>query len=86
MIFSIFRIDQNIIDEYYDKFIELWHKDRVHEIHEICWCVGKTKGHNQIFIKSISGGECCLWDVAGFNLYLVISRAKVNFGEYFGSS
>jgi hypothetical protein len=85
MIFKIFRIDQNIIDKNYDEFIKFQHEDRVHEIHEICRCIGKAKGHNQIFIESISGGESCFWNITWSNLYLMIPRAKVNFGEYLGS-
>jgi hypothetical protein len=85
VIFKIFRIDQNIIDKNHDEFIEFWHEDRVHEIHEICRRIGKIKGHNQIFIESISGGESCFQNITWPNLYLMIPRVKVNFGEYFGS-
>jgi hypothetical protein len=85
MIFKIFGIDQNIVDKNHYKFIEFRHEDRVHEIHEICWCIGKTKGHNQIFIESISGGESCFQNITWPNLYLMIPKAKVNFGEYLGS-
>jgi hypothetical protein len=63
MIFKVLRIDQNIVDKNHDEIIELWHENRVHEIHEICWCISKTKGHNQIFIESISGGESCFWNI-----------------------
>jgi hypothetical protein len=85
MIFRIFRIDQNIIDKNHDEFIEFRHEDRVHKIHEIGRCIGKTKGHNQIFIESISSRENCFWNITWPNLYLMIPRAKVNFGEYLGS-
>jgi hypothetical protein len=85
MIFKVFGIDQNIVDKNNDEFIEFRHEDRVHEIHEICRCIGKTKGHNQIFIESISGGESYFGNITWPNLDLMISRAKVNFGEYFGS-
>jgi hypothetical protein len=81
MIFESFGIDQNIIDENHDEFIEFQHEDRVHEVHEICRCNGKTKGHNQIFIESISGGEGGFRNIAWPNLYLMIPRAKVNFRE-----
>jgi hypothetical protein len=85
MIFESFGIDQNIIDKNHDEFIEFRHKDRVHEIHEICRCIGKTKGHNQIFIESIFGGEGGFRNIAWPNLYLMIPRAKVNFREYLSS-
>jgi uncharacterized protein YeaC (DUF1315 family) len=85
MIIKIFRIDQNIVDKNHDEFIEFRHEDRVHEIHEICRCIGKTKGHNQVFIESISGGESCFRNITWPKLYLMIPRTKVNFGEYLGS-
>jgi hypothetical protein len=43
MIFRILGVDQNVIKEDHNKFVEFLHKDRVHEIHEICWGIGKTK-------------------------------------------
>jgi hypothetical protein len=43
MIFQILGIDQNVIDEDYNEFVEFLHEDRVHEIHKICWGIGKTK-------------------------------------------
>jgi hypothetical protein len=85
MIFKIFRIDQNIVDKNYGEFIKFRHEDRIHEIHEICWCIGKTKGHYQIFIESISDGESYFWNITWPNFYLMIPREKVNFGEYLGS-
>jgi hypothetical protein len=43
MIFRILRVDQNVINEDYNKFVVFLHEDRVHEINEICWGIGKTK-------------------------------------------
>jgi aspartate ammonia-lyase len=57
MIFWIFRVDQNVINEDHNKFVEFLHEDRVHEIHEICWSIVKTKRHDQIFVESITGGK-----------------------------
>jgi hypothetical protein len=57
MIFESFGVDQNIIDKNHDEFVKFRHEDRIHEIHEICRCIGKTKGYNQIFKESISGRE-----------------------------
>jgi hypothetical protein len=36
MIFRIFGINQNVINEDHNKFVEFLHEDRVHEIHEVC--------------------------------------------------
>jgi hypothetical protein len=43
MIFRIFRVDQNIINEDHYELVKFLHEDRVHEIHEVCWGIGKTK-------------------------------------------
>jgi hypothetical protein len=85
MIFKSFGIDQNIVDKNHDEFIKFRHEDRVHEIHEICRCIGKTKGHNQIFIESISGGEGGFQNITCSNLYLMIPGAKINLRKYLGS-
>jgi hypothetical protein len=79
MIFWIFGINQNVINEDHYKFVEFLHEDRVHEIHKVCWCIGKTKQHDQIFIESISGGESCFWNVTRPDLDLMIFGAEVNF-------
>jgi hypothetical protein len=43
MILQIFGINQNVINEDHYEFVEFLHEDRVHEIHEICGYIGKTK-------------------------------------------
>jgi hypothetical protein len=40
--------------------------------------VGQTKGHHQILIKTVSGGESSLWDIFFTDLDLMIARTKVN--------
>jgi hypothetical protein len=85
MIFRIFRVDQNVINEDHYEFIEFLHEDRVHRIHEICWSIGKTKRHDQIFVESISGGKGCFWNVTRPDLDLIIAGMKINLREYFGS-
>nr|GEZ40596.1 putative reverse transcriptase domain-containing protein [Tanacetum cinerariifolium] len=34
MLFFIMRVDENIIDEHYHKFIQVWFAHKIHEIHE----------------------------------------------------
>jgi aspartate ammonia-lyase len=85
MIFRIFGIDQNVINEYHYEFVEFLHEDRVHEIHKICWSIGKTKQHDQIFVESISGGKGYFWNVTWPDLDLMIAGTKINLREYFGS-
>jgi hypothetical protein len=85
MIFRILGIDQNVINEDYYEFVEFLHEDRVHEIHEVRWGIGKTKRHDQIFIESISGGKGYFWNVTQPDLDLMIAGTKVNLREYFSS-
>jgi hypothetical protein len=85
MIFQIFGIDQNVINEYRYELVKFLHEDRVHEIHEVCWGIGKTKRHDQIFIEYISGGKGYFWNVTRPDLDLMISGAEVNLREYLGS-
>jgi hypothetical protein len=66
-------------------FFKFLHEDRVHEIHEVCWGIGKAKRHDQIFIESISGGKCRFWNVTQPDLDLMIPGAEVNLREYPGS-
>ena len=48
-------------------------KDFVHEIYEICRCIGESKRHYGKLKLSVSGDKGCLWDVAFSYLELEIS-------------
>jgi hypothetical protein len=50
LLFFVFGVNQNVIDENHNEFIQFRHEHRVHEIHEVGRCIGETEGHNQIFI------------------------------------
>jgi hypothetical protein len=46
LMFSIILgINQNVIDEYHDELIKIFHKHIVHHIHEVDWCIGQAKRH-----------------------------------------
>jgi hypothetical protein len=49
--FLSFGIDENVIDEDYDEFIELRHEHGVHEVHEVGWGISESKRHYQELIK-----------------------------------
>jgi hypothetical protein len=78
MLFLTLRKDQDIINEDHDKLVQLFHENRVHQVHEVSRGVGQTKGHHQILIKIVSGGESSLWDIFLTDLDLMIARAEVN--------
>jgi hypothetical protein len=63
MLFSILGVDQDVINEYHDKLVQLRHEYRVHQVHEMCRSIGESKRHNQIFIQPIPGRECHLRNV-----------------------
>jgi hypothetical protein len=78
MLFPTLRKDQYIINEDHDKLVQLFHENRVHQVHEVSGGVGQNKRHHQILIKTVSGGESSLWDIFFTDLDLMIARAKVN--------
>ena len=39
-------IDQNIIYKDYDNHVQVLLEHTVHQVHESCWGISKTKGHN----------------------------------------
>jgi hypothetical protein len=43
MLFLTLRKDQDVVNEDYDKLIQLFHKNRVHQVHEVSGGVGQTK-------------------------------------------
>jgi hypothetical protein len=45
MLFLTLRKDQDVINEDHNKLVQLFLKNRVHQVHEVSGGVGKTKGH-----------------------------------------
>jgi hypothetical protein len=43
MLFFILELDQDVINEYHDKLVQLWHEYGVHQIHEMCRSIGDSK-------------------------------------------
>jgi hypothetical protein len=50
MPFFTLGIDQDVINEYYDKLVQLHHEYGVHQVHEMCRSIGESKRHNKILI------------------------------------
>ena len=40
----------SIIYKYHHKFVQLEHKHRIHQIHEVCGGIGQSKRHNKVLI------------------------------------
>ena len=43
MFFLGLRVDEDVINEYYDKRIKVFTKYLVHEVHKCSWCISETK-------------------------------------------
>ena len=57
MIMLTAGIYQNIIYKDYDKHIQVLLEHIVHQVHESCWGIGNTKGHDYEFEMTILGTE-----------------------------
>jgi hypothetical protein len=83
MLFFTLGIDQDIINEYHDKLIQLQHEYGVHQVQEMCRNIGESKWHNQILIQPIPGGEDGLSNIFWADLNLMITRIKINLEKDF---
>jgi predicted oxidoreductase len=86
MLLLFFGIDNNIIDEDHYEFVELRHKHRVHEVHEVGWGICETKGHHQELVETIMSGESSSRNVTRSNFDFMITRMEINLGQNSGSS
>jgi hypothetical protein len=76
---------KNVVNEYHGKLIQLRHEDGVHEIHEVCWRIRQSKGHDEIFKETISYSEGCLGYIFGTNLDLMIAGVEIDLRGHLSS-
>src|SRR3954469_2155273 len=79
-------VNQNVIQIYHHKLIEILHENRVHEPREGGRCVGETEGHDRVLVQAIAGGESCFRNIFLANLDLMITTSQVKLREYHSSS
>ena len=84
VLFWCLGVYQNVINEYHNKLVQIFHEDLIHEIHEVSWGIGQPKGHDRAFIQAISGYKCRLWNILGSDFQLVVPRSEVDLGEHLG--
>jgi hypothetical protein len=60
MFMVIFGIDQNVVNEDYDKLVQVRLKDSVHIVHKHSWSITQTKRHDKEFKVPITGSESIL--------------------------
>jgi hypothetical protein len=86
ILFFTLGIDQDVINEYHDKLVQLRHEYGVHHVHEICRSIGESNRHNQILIQPIPSGEGGLRNVFRVDLNLIITRTKIDIEKDFSTS
>jgi hypothetical protein len=83
MLFFIPGVDQDVINEYHDKLVQLRYEYRFHQVHEMCRSIGESKRHNQVLIQPVPSRECSLRNIFRMDLDLMITRTKIDLGEDF---
>lgn len=57
------RINENVVDEYYNELVQVRSENPIHHIHEECWCVRQSEWHDYELNVSIASLEGCIRDV-----------------------
>jgi hypothetical protein len=78
MLFFILGVDQDVIDEDHDKFVQLWHEYGVHQVHVMCRGIGESKRYNQILVQLIPSGESSLRDVFQTDPDLMVTQTEID--------
>jgi len=81
MLLRTLGIDQDVINEYNNKVIQIWLKELVHIIHKQSWSIGHTERNKQKFIVSRTRPESRLGHIWWFDMNLMITWSKINFRE-----
>lgn len=76
-LFGIFGINQNVVQVYNDKYVELFGQDLIDVALKAGWIIKKSKKHHFILEVTVASlKNCCLF-VTFLNLYLVIQVCQV---------
>jgi hypothetical protein len=78
MLFFILGVDQDVINKYHDKLVQLRHEYEVHKVHVMCSSIDESKRHNQILIQPIPGRENSLRNVFQMDLDLMVTRMEID--------
>jgi hypothetical protein len=63
MVFAVLGVDKDVVNEDYDKLIQLFHKYLIHDVHEKGGCVCQFERHYCEFILSVPGDKCSLLNI-----------------------
>ncbi|PHU07623.1 hypothetical protein BC332_24112 [Capsicum chinense] len=78
-------VDKNVIYEDYDEHVQVLLEHTVHQVHEGCRGIGKTKEHDYEIKVNIPSFEGYFWDVTFSDYELMIARSEVYLGEATGT-
>ena len=79
--FPICIVDEDVIKEDKEKHLTIRFVNFIHEALECRRGITKSKRHNQEFIMAFMGVKSCFRNVFLFHLDLMVSGAKIKFGE-----
>jgi hypothetical protein len=85
MIFFSLGVDQDIINEYHHKLVQLQHEYGVYQVHEMCMSIDESKQHNQILTQPVPSGECSFRNIFRTDLDLMITQMEIDLGEDFST-
>jgi hypothetical protein len=54
---------------------------KVDELLEECWRIGESRGHDQVFNKSIAGPKCCCAQISLRNFDHVVNIAVIQLSK-----
>ena len=80
-----FTIDQYIIEEYHDRFIQIGSEELLHHMHEGGWCVAEAILQHQELERTVSSPDGSFMNIFWLDSDLMISTPQINLAEPFGS-
>ncbi len=72
-----FSVDENVIELYYHKNVELFYQDLIDVILKYGRCVGQSKRHDLIFKVIIAGLEGRFPFIAFFDSHLIVGISQI---------
>src|SRR4051812_31606640 len=85
MRFEVRTVDQDVVEVNYNAVVEEGTEDVVDKTLEGCRGVGEAERHYCELVISVARAKGRLWHILILDANLVVARAKVEFGKYFGA-
>ena len=73
-------VDQDVVNKYHNKLIQIGLKYPMHQIHECRWSICQSKKHQCELEMPIPRTKCCLRDINLLNSLLIITGVKIYLG------